>query len=89
MANQENNQIVFRIRPAGKALIMRASAPTQTEITDFILKTAPQEAQTVIDEHERIKLTCRDSLFVLELLENPPQPNVKLRKTARALPTMC
>jgi uncharacterized protein (DUF1778 family) len=43
-----------------------------------------QEARSVIKENERIKLTGRDSLLVLRLLENPPAPNAKLRKAARA-----
>ena len=33
----------------------------------------------------RIKLSVRDSLLVMELLENPPPPNAKMRKAARAL----
>jgi uncharacterized protein (DUF1778 family) len=55
-------------------------------MTTFILRTALREAQSVIDEHERVKLTKRDSRLVLELLENPPAPNAKLRKAARAMP---
>jgi uncharacterized protein (DUF1778 family) len=65
---------------------MRAVAPAQTHMTTFILRTALREAQSVIDEHERVKLTKRDSLLVMELLENPPAPNAKLRKAARAMP---
>jgi len=58
------------------------SPPSRT----FILRTALREAQLVIEQHERVKLTERDSRLVLELLENPPAPNAKLRKAARALP---
>jgi GNAT superfamily N-acetyltransferase len=35
---------------------MRAVALTQTDMTDFILRTALREAQLVIEEHERVKL---------------------------------
>jgi uncharacterized protein (DUF1778 family) len=58
----------------------------QTNMTDFILRTVLREAQAVIEEHERVKLTRRDSHRVLELLENPPPPNGKLRKAARTMP---
>jgi uncharacterized protein (DUF1778 family) len=34
---------------------------------------------------ERIKLSERDSLRVLELLENPPEPNERLRRAAESL----
>ena len=66
---------------------MRAVALAQTDMTTFILRTAPARApQAVIAEHERIKLSERDSRLVTELLENPPAPNAKLKKAARRMP---
>lgn len=85
-AVDDNSRLALRIRPADKALIMRAVALAQTDMTSFILRTAVREAQSVIEEHERVQLTQRDSQRVLELLEKPPSPNAKLRKAARALP---
>jgi uncharacterized protein (DUF1778 family) len=81
-----NNRLALRVRAADKAVIMRAVALAQTDMTTFILRTALREAQSVIDEHERVRLTERDSGLVMELLENPPAPSAKLRKAARALP---
>ncbi|HET6881414.1 MAG TPA: DUF1778 domain-containing protein [Pirellulales bacterium] len=83
---KDNTRVGLRIRAADKAVIMRAVAMTQTDMTDFILRAALREARSVIEEHERVKLTRRDSLLVLELLEKPPAPNAKLRKAARAMP---
>ena len=83
---KDNKRVALRIRPADKAVIMRAVAVAQTDMTDFILRAALREARSVIEEHERVKLTRRDSLLVLGLLENPPAPNAKLRKAARAMP---
>ena len=40
----------------------------------------------IIDESEKLKLSGRDSLKVLDLLENPPPPNERLMAAARALP---
>ena len=85
-AVDDNNRVALRVRPADKAVIMRAVALAQTDMTTFILRTALREARSVIEEHERVKLTRRESRLVLELLENPPAPNAKLRKAARALP---
>ena len=82
----DNNRVALRVRSADKAVIMRAVALAQTDMTTFILRTALREAHSVIEEHERVKLTERDSRRVMELLENPPAPNAKLRKAARALP---
>ena len=85
-AVDHNNRVALRVRPADKAVIMRAVALAQTDMTTFILRTVLREAQSVIEEHERVRLTARDSRLVMELLENPPAPNAKLRKSARALP---
>lgn len=82
----DNSRMALRVRSEDKALIMRAVALSQTDMTDFILRTALKEARSVIEEHERVKLTERDSQRVLDLLENPPAPNSKLLKAARAMP---
>ncbi len=81
-----NCRLALRIRPADKAVIARAVALAQTDMTEFMVRTALREARSVIEEHERLKLSKRDSLRVLELLEDPPAPNAKLRKAARTLP---
>jgi uncharacterized protein (DUF1778 family) len=85
-AVDDNQRLALRLKPADKALIVRAVALAQTDMTSFILRTVLQEAQAVIDEHERLKLSRRDSVRVMELLENPPPANAKLRKAARAMP---
>ncbi len=85
-AVDDNKRIALRVRPADKALIMRAAAFAQSDMTTFILQAAVREARSVVEEHERVELTERDSRLVRELLENPPAPNAKLRKAARALP---
>jgi len=43
-------------------------------------------AKVVSEEAEYVQLSVRDSLRVLDLLENPPAPNSKLLGVARALP---
>jgi uncharacterized protein (DUF1778 family) len=82
----DNARLALRVRPADKAAIMRGAALANTDMTTFILRAVLREARAVIDEHERVKLTQRDSQLVMDLLENPPAPNSKLRKAARALP---
>lgn len=66
----------------------RKSMPRRerTEDSRIPLRPALREGQSAIEEHERVQLSRRDSLLVLDLLENPPAPNVKLRKAACAMP---
>jgi uncharacterized protein (DUF1778 family) len=78
----------LRVRAADKAMIVRAAALAQTDMTTFILSNVLREAESIIEQHERIKLTTRDSRLVLKLLEKPPAPNAKMRKAVRALPKL-
>ena len=80
-----NNRVALRVRSSDKAVMLRAAAIEQTDLTDFILRTVLRAARQVIKEYEQLQLSPRDSLRVLELLENPPAPNAKLRKAARNL----
>lgn len=85
-AIEDNSRMALRVKPKEKAVLMRAAALERTNLTTFILSNAMQAAQTVIARDERAKLSETDSLRVLELLENPPQPNKKLLRAAQAMP---
>jgi uncharacterized protein (DUF1778 family) len=83
---KENIRVSLRIPAEDKALLVRAVALQKTSLTDFVIRHAVAAAQTVIDQAERVTLSERDSLRVLELLETPPPPNEKLMRAAYALP---
>jgi uncharacterized protein (DUF1778 family) len=85
-AVENNSRVALRIRPADKARIMRAVALEHTDLTDFILRNALLAADAVIDKAEHLALSERDSVRVLELLENPPPPNARLLAAAQAMP---
>ena len=80
----DSSRIELRIDAAAKAKLARAAALEHTDLTAFILRAALPAAETVIERAERITLSERDSLRVLELLEHPPEPNAKLRRAAAA-----
>ena len=82
----DNKRVQLRVRPEQKATLVRAAALRNTDLTDFIVQLAMREAKTVIEEAERIGLSEIDSLLVLDLLENPPAPNAKLRAAIAAMP---
>ena len=86
VAVEDNSRMSLRIHSEDKALLMRAVAYTHTDLTEFVLRNAVQAAKMVIAQVEQVSLSKRDSLRVLDALENPPPPNAKLRAAARALP---
>ena len=77
----------LRIKSAEKVQLLRAAALSQTDLTDFVIRHAVLAARNVIAEAENLRLSERDSLRVLESLENPPEPNARLIAAARSLPT--
>jgi uncharacterized protein (DUF1778 family) len=85
-ALEDNNRMSIRIHAEAKAKILRAAALTHTDLTDFVIQHALTAAQEIIEKAESIQLSERDSLMILELLENPPTPNPKLGSTAMELP---
>ena len=85
-AIEDNSRMSLRVRPEEKATLLRAVALENTDLTDFVLRHALRAAKAVIKEADHLQLSERDSLLVLNLLENPPAPNAKLRAAAKALP---
>ncbi|CAN7602403.1 DUF1778 domain-containing protein [Pararhizobium sp. LjRoot238] len=86
VANENSERMSLRIPAAAKAKLVRAAALSNTDLTNFVTQSALREAEAVIEEAETIKVSERDYLRILELLENPPAPNAKLLAAARALP---
>lgn len=82
----ENSRYAMRIPPSEKARLMRAASLEQTDLKDFILRSALQAAEAVIDRAEHIVLSERDTRLWLDLLDNPPKPNARLVAVAKALP---
>jgi uncharacterized protein (DUF1778 family) len=87
-AVNDNQRMNLRLRPDQKATLVRAAALKHTDLTDFVLQPALREAKAVIEESERIVLSERDSLLVLKLLEDPPEPNAKMRAAIAAMPKL-
>ena len=85
-AVEENSRMSLRIRPEEKALLLRAVALNHTDLTDFVIRHALRAAKAVIKEADQVQLSGRDSLRVLDLLENPPAPSARLLAAAKALP---
>ncbi len=81
-----SERVSLRIASDEKLLLMRAAALQHTNLTEFVIRNVVSAAEKIIDDHERMALTERDSLRMLELLDNPPAPNDKLMAAAFGLP---
>ena len=86
MPIEGNDRMSLRIASEDKSLLIRAATLQNTNLTEFVTRAVVSAAKEVIEQSERITLTERDSLQVLDLLESPPEPNEKLLAAALALP---
>jgi uncharacterized protein (DUF1778 family) len=85
-AVDDNKRMNLRVSPDTKAKLVRAAALRDTDLTSFVTQTALREAEAVIAAAEALAVSGRDFTRILELLENPPRPNAKLRAAIAALP---
>lgn len=83
---EDNQRLQLRVTPEVKAKLVRAAALQHTDLTHFVTQSALREADVVIAEADSVHVTERDFARVLQLLENPPAPNAKLRSAISALP---
>ena len=86
VAVEDNNRMSLRIPADEKAMLLRAAALRHKDLSEFVRQHSVDAAKAIIREEEHISLSQRDSLRVLNLLENPPRPNAKLVSAAKALP---
>jgi uncharacterized protein (DUF1778 family) len=86
IAVEDSERMNLRVKADQKARLLRAASLRHTDLTDFVLQLALREADAVIEQAERMTVSERDYMRVLELLENPPAPNDRLQAAAAALP---
>ena len=80
----DSGRVELRLQPEDKAVLVRAAALERLDLTSFILRAALPRAKATIADAETLKLSERDSLRVLDLLENPPAPPERLVRAAKA-----
>jgi uncharacterized protein (DUF1778 family) len=80
---QRDDRLELRATKEEKRLLAAAAAYERLDVTSFIMRAALPAARQVVERNERIALSERDTLRVLELLEQPPQPTPALLAAAR------
>jgi len=83
MQSNRDDRIELRTTRDEKRLLAAAAALERLDVTSFIMRAVLPAARDVIEKAERISLSERDSLRVLDLLENPPAPTPALLAAAR------
>jgi uncharacterized protein (DUF1778 family) len=59
--------------------LCRAAELTGATVNQFLVQAALKEAHEVIERQEVIRLSPRDWNWLLDLMDNPPKPNARLK----------
>jgi uncharacterized protein (DUF1778 family) len=75
-------RIEARTNQDTKDLIQKAADLEGQTLSAFLLESVQEAAYKVIERHQTLKLTIRDSEAFADAILNPPQPNEALRAAA-------
>ena len=76
-------RIELRATNEEKRLLATAAGYERLDVTSFIMRTVLPRAREVVEQAERVVLSERDTVRVLDMLENPPKPTPALMAAAR------
>lgn len=82
MATVSNSMLEVPLSLDHKRLIEEAAELSGQSLASFSASTLVETARRVVDEHRIIHLSARDRDLFLQLLDNPPEPNERLRRAA-------
>lgn len=63
--------------------LCRAAELTGATVNQFLVQSALKEAHSVIEREQTLCLSRRDCERLLDLLENPPKPNARLKAAVK------
>lgn len=74
------DRINLRLSPQAKRRLERAAAYSEKTLTDFVVGTALQRADTILQEQEVTTLTNDEWEQFYALLLDPPEPNKRFKR---------
>lgn len=83
---ESNDRFTMQIPPLVKARLVRAASLQHTTLKQFMLHNALEAAEQVIERTERIALSERDTRKLLDLLDNPREPNPRMIAALKTMP---
>lgn len=78
MHKEERLQV--RLDTRAKNLLQRAADYEHKSVSQFVLSTALENAERIVNAHEVVTLSPRDWNVFFAALDKPPAPNAKLKQ---------
>jgi uncharacterized protein (DUF1778 family) len=83
MAPVKEGRLQIRLEPEQKAILERAAAATHLNVSAFVLQAAAMQAESVLAERQRIRLSPEAAAAFTEALEAPARVNRRLAHALR------
>ena len=77
-------RLEVRVSAAQKSLFQHAAALSGRTLSEFVVTSAQDAARQVIAEHESIRLSREEQPAFVQALLQPPEPNARLKRAAKA-----
>jgi uncharacterized protein (DUF1778 family) len=81
---EHRTRITARVSDNVRVTLEQAAELLGATVNQFVVQTAYQEAQRVIERESIIRLSQKDARKILSLLDNPPKPNHRLKEAVKA-----
>ncbi len=83
-AVESRTRITARVSDSVRLTLEQAAELLGATVNQFVVQTAYQEAQRVIERESVIRLSQKDARKVLALLDNHPRANKRLKNAIKA-----
>ena len=77
-------RLEVRVSVAQKRLLQHAAVLSGRTLSEFVVTSGQDAARRVIAEHESIRLSREEQLPFVQALLQPPEPNARLKRAAKA-----
>jgi uncharacterized protein (DUF1778 family) len=81
---EPRKRITARVSDDVRVTLEQAAELLGATVNQFVVQTAYQEAQRVLERESVIRLSQKDARKILSLLDHPPKPSKRLKDAARA-----
>ena len=82
--DEPRKRITARVSENVRATLEQAAELLGATVNQFVVQTAYQEAQRILERESVIRLSQRDARKVLALLDSPPRANRALKEAVKA-----
>lgn len=83
VTEEPRKRITVRISDAVQVTLEQAAELSGSTVSQFVVQTAFQEAQRMLERETVIRLSQQDTQKVFLLMDNPPKPNKQLKEAVK------